>query len=120
MKMPRDFCSGYASAVADLGREGDYRRVDWSDAHQHLRERLNTFQPVGESLVERLRYRGGLCVEAADDIEKLRVALAWALDIIRTNDARIATLDPEGYAQLDQRADLTAKLKAFAALVGAA
>lgn len=50
-------------------------------------------------------------------IEGLQEALAWALDIIRINDERIKSLDPEGWAQLNHRADIAAKLKAFAALL---
>lgn len=72
MKMPRDFISGYLSATADLGREGDCREVDWSAAYGYLKERLNTFEPIGEGLVDQLRYRSGLCVEAADEIERLQ------------------------------------------------
>lgn len=72
MKMKRDFVSGYLSAVADLGREGDNRCVDWSEPYAYLKERLNTFEVVSEGLVEQLLYRGGLCVEAADEIERLQ------------------------------------------------
>lgn len=75
MKMTRDFCSGYLSAVVDLGREGDHRCVDWSAAYNYLKELLNTFEPIGEGLVDQLRYRGGICVDAADEIKRLRTAL---------------------------------------------
>lgn len=75
MKMTRDFCSGYISAVNDLGREGDDRRKDWSEQHRYLKERLETFKVIGEGLMENLRFRGGLYVDAANEIERLREVL---------------------------------------------
>lgn len=71
MKMTRDFCSGFTSAVAILGIEGDSRGANWSEAYEYLKKRLNNLEPLGEDLVERLRYRGGLCTEAADEIERI-------------------------------------------------
>ena len=88
MKMSRDFCSGYASAIHSLGQEGDSRHVDWSGAYEYLKERLNTFEPIGENITERLRYRGGLCTEAADEIDRLRAALQRIADRDVDDDLR--------------------------------
>ena len=78
MKMTRDFCSGFASAVSELGREGDSRGKNWSEAYKYLHGRLHAFEPLGDSLIEQLRFRGGLCVEAANEIERLQKALEAA------------------------------------------
>jgi hypothetical protein len=45
MKMKFDFISGFASALASLGIEGDNRGVDWSEAYKYLQSRLDTFEP---------------------------------------------------------------------------
>jgi hypothetical protein len=102
VKMTRDFCSGYAAATADVGREGDARRADWSAPHEYLKERLNTFEPLGEGLIERLRYRGGLCSEAADRIERLEATLVLIADkdktpLYRVND-EAGTSEQAGWA----------------------
>ena len=46
MKMKPDFISGYASAVANLGIEGDHRGANWSEAFEYLKSRLATFEPI--------------------------------------------------------------------------
>lgn len=74
MKMSREFISGFVSAVHTLGQEGDQRSADWSEPYKYLKGVLDTFEPVGDGLIENLRHRGGLMTEAADEIEKLRAA----------------------------------------------
>jgi len=76
MKMSKDFISGFASAVANLGGEGDHRGVDWSAPFEYLKSRLNTFEPIGGDIVERLRQRGDMGYEAAYVIERLRKTLS--------------------------------------------
>ena len=78
MKMKQDFISGFASALASLGIEGDHRGADWSEAYKYLQSRLDTFEVVGGALMENLRYRGGLYTDAADKIETLKAALTAA------------------------------------------
>jgi hypothetical protein len=75
MKMKRDFISGYMSAVSDLGNEGDRRGANWSAAYNYLKKAVERFEIIGEGLVENLRYRGGMCVDAADEIERLQAGL---------------------------------------------
>jgi hypothetical protein len=71
MKMTKEFISGFTSAVHSLGQEGDQRGTDWSKPYEYLTGMLNRFDPVGETLPDALRFRGGLCAQAADEIERL-------------------------------------------------
>lgn len=45
MHLPKDFISGFASAVHSLGQEGDHRNKDWSEPYKYLKEMLATFEP---------------------------------------------------------------------------
>ena len=46
MQLDKNFIAGFASAINSLGSEGDQRGVDWSEAYNYLKSRLDTFEPT--------------------------------------------------------------------------
>lgn len=83
-----DFIDGYAAAVADLGREGDHRNVDWSEPYRHLSTVLASLKTAPPD-AQRIRQAGVF----AEELRRMARDLSYGpYTRVRLHDAA-ATID---------------------------
>ena len=92
----RDFLSGFKKAIEDLGREGDYREVDWSAAYKYLQDRFSVLCMLDEEEIEDVPIKGKIVLRAIKSKDHRGYDLLH-IDFIDGTNLEVLEEGQEGY-----------------------